>query len=76
MVGTEQVVYTDVDGRYVVDLSPGTHQIRVAEAQLIERKQAQVIADNMGAAVAARSSACRYTAPHSKKTARSRCSAL
>ena len=97
VVGTEQVVYTDVDGRYVLDLTFGTHEIKVAmdgyqektvtvvangrrnltvdiglsmaryaetvtvtadvvdaqtssaEAQLIERKQAQVITDNMGA---------------------------
>ena len=97
VVDTKQVVYTDVDGRYVLDVPPGTHQIRVsmedyedktvsvtagaertitvnlglmmkgftetvtvtartidgatasAEAQLIERKQAQVITDNLGA---------------------------
>jgi TonB dependent receptor/CarboxypepD_reg-like domain/TonB-dependent Receptor Plug Domain len=97
VVGTGQVVHTDVDGRYVLDLSPGTHEIRIlldgyeektvrveaarerqmsvdvglsmmrfseavtvsaaiidvetssAEAQLIERKQAQVITDNLGA---------------------------
>jgi outer membrane receptor protein involved in Fe transport len=97
VVGTEQVVYTDVDGRYVVDVAPGTHQLQVAmdgyqektievdtnggrdvtvdvglsmaryaetvtvtadaadaptssaEAQLIERKQAHVITDNVGA---------------------------
>ena len=92
-------VYTDVDGRYVVDLAPGTHQIKVvmegyqeklvtvevpstgrsmtvdvgltmtgfaetvivksdapidaltstAEAQMIERKSANVISDNLGA---------------------------
>jgi hypothetical protein len=89
-------VYTDVDGRYVVDLAPGSHQLKVtmdgyrerlvtvdvapdtkpvvdvampmagfseqvtvagqastaasssAEAQLAERKNAQVITDNMG----------------------------
>ncbi len=97
VVGTTQTVYTDVDGRYVLDVTPGEHQIRVsmegyqpktvnvtaadqrnvvvdvgltmarfqeavtvtasaidvptstAEAQLIERKQAQVITDNVGA---------------------------
>ena len=96
VVGTRQVVYTDVDGRYVLQLPPGTHQIKVlldgyqeklinvdgrnrttvnvdvgltmtrfaetvtvtarpidvatssAEAQLIERKQAPVITDNLG----------------------------
>ncbi len=96
VVGGE-VVYTDVDGRYVLDLPPGKHQIKVvlggyeeknvdieageqrainldvgltmtrfketvvvtaqaldvqtssAEAQLIERKQASVITDNIGA---------------------------
>ena len=95
VVGTGQVVYTDVDGRYVLQLSPGTHQVKVtlegyqektitveagtrpvaldvgltmarfaetvtvtaeainvatssAEAQLIERKQAPVITDNVG----------------------------
>jgi len=92
-----QVVYTDVDGRYILQLSPGRHELRVAldgydektialeatpgrtmtadvslrmksfaetvtvtaqavdvatssaEAQLIERKQAPVITDNLGA---------------------------
>jgi hypothetical protein len=94
---TRQTVYTDVDGRYVVDVPPGDHELTVsmegyqrktikvtagdqknivldvaltmtrfaesvevtgrlldvptstAEAQLIERKQAQVITDNLGA---------------------------
>ena len=97
VVGTDQVVYTDVDGRYVLEVPPGSHQVKVtmdgyqektitvdaaqersitvdvglqmaryaetvtvtgelinaqtssAEAQLIERKQSQVITDNMGA---------------------------
>jgi outer membrane receptor protein involved in Fe transport len=97
VVGTSQVVYTDVDGRYTLTLPPGRHQVKVslegyeartvdvevvagrpvaldvgltmtrfaetvvvqgraldvatssAEAQLIERKQAQVITDNVGA---------------------------
>lgn len=97
VVDTKEVVYTDVDGRYVLNLSPGPHQIRVAmegyqekridvtagdersvvlnvgltmqsfaetvtvtaeavslatssaEAQLVERKQAPVITDNVGA---------------------------
>ena len=97
VVGTTQVVYTDVDGRYVLDLPPGTHRIKVvvegyqevlldvetgtertltadvgltmtrfaetvivtaqsvnvetssAEAQLIERRSAPVITDNIGA---------------------------
>jgi hypothetical protein len=97
VVGTNEIVYTDVDGRYVVQLPPGTHQIKVlmegyqeklinvttgtervvnvdvglamtsfsetvtvtaaavdvatssAEAQLIERKNSQVITDNLGA---------------------------
>ncbi|MGE0448991.1 MAG: TonB-dependent receptor [Vicinamibacterales bacterium] len=96
LVGTDRVVYTDVDGRYVIDLPPGRHELRVtmdayetktiavevgeqrnvnvdvglgmsrftetvnvvgqaidvqtstAEAQLLERKTAQVIEDNMG----------------------------
>ena len=30
VVGTSQVVYTDVDGRYVLELPPGTHDIKVA----------------------------------------------
>jgi uncharacterized membrane protein len=30
VVGTSQIVYTDVDGRYVLELTPGTHQIKVA----------------------------------------------
>lgn len=97
VVGTGQVVYTDVDGRYVIDVPPGMHQIKVllggyeektiaieagdqrsipldvgltmvrfaesvtvtaqvinvetssAEAQMIARRQAQVITDNLGA---------------------------
>lgn len=96
VVGTDQVVYTDVDGRYLLQLGPGTYQMRVAldgyqertitldaqgqrtltldigltmagfaetvrvegrlenvstssaEAQLIERRQAPVITDNIG----------------------------
>jgi hypothetical protein len=94
---TRQTVYTDVDGKYVLDVAPGEHELTVtmegyqpktirvvagdernivlnialtmnrfattvevtgrvldvptstAEAQLIERKQAQVITDNLGA---------------------------
>jgi hypothetical protein len=97
LVGTDQVVYTDVDGRYVLDVAPGAHQLKVlldgyqerlinveagaertvtvnvglmmsgfaetvtvtaqavdvatssAEAQLIERRNSQVITDNLGA---------------------------
>jgi outer membrane receptor protein involved in Fe transport len=30
VVGTSQVVYTDVDGRYLLDLAPGTYELRVA----------------------------------------------
>ena len=30
LVGTTQVVYTDVDGRYVLQVPPGAHQIKVA----------------------------------------------
>lgn len=98
VVGTGQTVFTDVDGRYVVDLVPGDYQLKVtmegyqerlvsvgvpeggkqitadvglqmskfaetvtvtaetpldaitstAEAQLIERKNSNVITDNMG----------------------------
>ncbi|NOT45119.1 MAG: TonB-dependent receptor, partial [Acidobacteria bacterium] len=97
VVGTSEVVYTDVDGRYTLSLTPGTHELKIsldgyaertvrlevvagqrevtadvgltmarfaetvtvtaqvidvntatAEAQLIERKQAQVITDNLG----------------------------
>jgi outer membrane receptor protein involved in Fe transport len=96
VVGTTDVVYTDVDGRYVMQLRPGKHQLKIAlegyqerllnvevgdqrtvtadvgmtmrgftesvvvkgqtvdvetssaEAQLIERKQASVITDNIG----------------------------
>jgi hypothetical protein len=96
LVGSTEVVYTDVDGRYVIDVPRGTHQIKVvlegyqerlinveagtermlpldvglqmtsfsetvtvtaqainvetssAEAQLIERKNSQVISDNVG----------------------------
>ena len=96
IVGTKEVVYTDVDGRYVVQVPPGKHEVKVvlegyqekvitieaagdrpitldvgltmsrfaetvevtatlltaetssAEAQLIERKQAPVITDNIG----------------------------
>jgi TonB-dependent receptor len=96
VVGTTQVVYTDVDGRYVLQVTPGKHQVKVAlegyqektinveaadhtvtvdvgltmarfaetvtvtaaalniatssaEAQLVERRQASVISDNVGA---------------------------
>ena len=98
VVGSGQTVYTDVDGRYILDLPPGTYQLKVAmegyqertldleiaagqrnvtadvglamtkfaetvtvtaaapldaitstqEAQLIERRNAQVITDNLG----------------------------
>ena len=97
VVGTTQIVYTDVDGGYVLQLTPGPHEIAVtldgyetrtltidivpgqrtvtadiglamtgfketvtvtgraidaqtssAEAQLTERRNAQVITDNMG----------------------------
>jgi hypothetical protein len=96
VIGTSQVVYTEVDGRYTVQVPPGAHQIKVllegyqektiavqagqdrtvtldvgltmvkfaetvtvtaqaidvltssAEAQLIERRQASVITDNVG----------------------------
>ena len=30
VVGTSQIVYTDVDGRYTLNLPPGTHSIKVA----------------------------------------------
>ena len=97
VVGTTQVVYTDVDGKYILNVPAGTHQIKVAldgyqeklvsitttdertttldigivmsrfaetvnvtgqsvdaetssaAAQLIERRNADVITDNMGA---------------------------
>src|SRR5687768_6785088 len=96
VVGTQEIVYTDVDGRYLVQVPAGRHQLKVtvdgyvektldveaaertvianvgltmarlsetvnvtaqaidvetssAEAQLIERKQAPVITDNVGA---------------------------
>src|SRR5687768_11742874 len=96
VVGTSQVVYTDVDGRYTLQVPAGRHQVKVllegyqektinveageertvtvnvgltmvrfaetvtvtaqaidvptssAEAQLIERRQSQVITDNVG----------------------------
>ncbi len=96
VVGASEVVYTDVDGRYVLQVPPGKHQLKVllegyeerlinlevgderslaadiglkmkgltetvvvqgqavdvetssAEAQLIERRQAPVITDNIG----------------------------
>jgi hypothetical protein len=96
LVGTKEVVYTDVDGRYVLQVPPGSHMLKIslegyqerllsveageartltadvgltmtklaetvvvtaqtvdvqtssAEAQLIERKQASVITDNIG----------------------------
>ena len=97
VVGTQEVVYTDVDGRYVLSVPAGTHQLKVtldgyqeklvsittgtertvtvdigivmnrfaetvnvsgqavdaetssAAAQLVERRNADVITDNMGA---------------------------
>ena len=30
VVGTSEVVYTDVDGKYVLELAPGEHQIKIA----------------------------------------------
>jgi len=97
VVGTPEVVFTDVDGRFEVDLSPGRHELRVmfdgysektirvdagdtrnlnvdvglsmarfsetivvtgaapvdalvssAAAQLVERRNAQVVSDNLG----------------------------
>src|SRR5687767_13314975 len=30
VIGTTQVVYTDVDGRFALNLPPGKHQIKVA----------------------------------------------
>ncbi|MGE0594670.1 MAG: carboxypeptidase regulatory-like domain-containing protein [Vicinamibacterales bacterium] len=99
VVDTNQTVYTDVDGRFVVDLAPGAHELRVVmegyqerrltldvlagqrqmtanlglsmlafaetvtvtaqavdaqtsslESQLVERKNSQVITDNLGGA--------------------------
>ena len=29
-VGSNQIVYTDVDGRYILDLPPGAHEIKVS----------------------------------------------
>jgi hypothetical protein len=97
VVDTKEVVYTDVDGRYVIQVPPGTHQLKIvlegyqerlltlqtrtertttvdvgltmvkfaesvtvtakvidvqtssAEAQLLERRSANVITDNVGA---------------------------
>jgi hypothetical protein len=99
IIGAGQTVYTDVDGRYVIDLAPGSYQLKVVmegyqeriltlevpagvrgltvdvglsmakfsetvtvtadapldaltssqEMQLVERKNAQVITDNLGA---------------------------
>jgi hypothetical protein len=96
VLGTKEVAYTDVDGRYVLNVPPGKYQLKIAlegyqektinveaadrtttvdvglsmarfaetvtvtaqaidvqtssaEAQLIERKQASVITDNVGA---------------------------
>jgi TonB-dependent receptor len=97
VVATKQVVFTDVDGKYVLELPPGEHQLKItmngyqeklvsvavgdggsptvdvalamegfseqvdvrgivldavsssAEAQLVERKNANVITDNVGA---------------------------
>src|SRR5687767_6291696 len=37
VVGTGETVYTDVDGRYVLDLAPGRHQLRVTMEGYQER---------------------------------------
>ncbi|MGH9347497.1 MAG: TonB-dependent receptor domain-containing protein [Vicinamibacterales bacterium] len=37
VMGTGEVVYTDVDGRYVLNLPPGSHQIKVAMEGYQER---------------------------------------
>ena len=44
VVGTQQVVYTDVDGRYVLELPAGTHQIKV----VMEGYQEKVIKVELG----------------------------
>lgn len=38
VVGTSTVVYTDVDGRYTLDLAPGTHELRIVMDGYTERK--------------------------------------
>lgn len=54
VVDTPQVAYTDVDGRYLLELPPGTHTIKIAiegynaetssaAAQLLQRKHASVV---------------------------------
>jgi hypothetical protein len=45
VVGTQQVVYTDVDGRYTLDLTPGDHQLRVT----LDSYQTKTIAVTAGA---------------------------
>jgi outer membrane receptor protein involved in Fe transport len=45
LVGTTQVVYTDVDGRYVIQLPPGEHQLRVA----LDGYQPRVVTVTLGA---------------------------
>jgi hypothetical protein len=37
VVGRNQTVYTDVDGRYVLDLAPGQYQLKVAMEGYLER---------------------------------------
>src|SRR5687768_14084161 len=38
VVGTSNIVYTDVDGRYTLDLAPGAHELRVVMDGYTERK--------------------------------------
>jgi hypothetical protein len=45
VVGTGQVAYTDVDGRYILQLPPGMHQMKV----VLENYQEKVINVDVGA---------------------------
>ncbi len=42
VVGTGEVVYTDVDGRYVLELPPGTHEIKVDASTAIRRGRSTI----------------------------------
>lgn len=45
LVGTDQVVYSDVDGRFAIDLPPGAHQLKVGMDGYQEQTIAVTVTD-------------------------------
>lgn len=44
VVGTSEIVYTDLDGRYILDLAPGTYQLKVAMEGYQEKQLSVTVA--------------------------------